>query len=66
MLTEKTGLDAGKLWELLNTQGPQSFKDAKKKLKMTNPNLYMAMGWLNREGKVSIADDAEMVMTLVG
>ncbi|MDA3891626.1 MAG: winged helix-turn-helix domain-containing protein [Salinivirgaceae bacterium] len=64
MITEKNGTNAGKLWALLNEQGAHSFKDAKKKLKMTNPDLYMAMGWLCREEKVSISDDAEIVMDL--
>jgi len=66
MITEKIGGNAGKLWTLLNEQGVQSFKDAKKKLKMTNNDLLMAMGWLSREHKLSVTDDEEMTMSLKG
>jgi hypothetical protein len=51
---------------LLNEQGAQSFKDVKKKLKLTNPDIFMAVGWLNREDKLSVSDDEEMVMSLKG
>jgi len=64
MIFEKNGTNAGSLWSLLNETGALSFKDAKKKLKLTNADLYMAMGWLNREEKITISDDAEMVMEL--
>jgi hypothetical protein len=66
MITEKIGENAGKLWTLLNEQGAQSFKDVKKKLKLTNTDIFMAVGWLNREDKLSVSDDEEMVMSLKG
>ncbi len=66
MITEKTGTNAGKLWELLNKKSPMSFKDAKKRLKMTIPDIYMAMGWLNREDKLLIEGKDEMMLSLKG
>lgn len=66
MITEKTGVNAGKLWDLLNEEGALSFKDAKKKLKLTNPDLHMAMGWLSREDKLTVTDLKELTMTLKG
>ena len=64
MTTEKNGTNAGLLWTALEENGPLPFKKAKTKLKLTNADLYMAMGWLDREGKISISDDEEMVMSL--
>lgn len=64
MITEKIGTNAGKLWSVLEENGPLPFKKAKTKLKLTNADLYLAMGWLNREDKITISDDADFVMTL--
>lgn len=65
MITEKNGTNAGKLWTVIEKNGPLPFKKAKTKLKLTNADLYMAMGWLNREGKISISNDDEMLISLV-
>lgn len=64
MITEKIGTNAGKLWTALEENGPLTFKKAKSRLKITNAELYMAMGWLNREDKVTISDDEAMTITL--
>lgn len=52
MITNEIGLNAGKIWNALNEQGEQSVKSLMKKLKLSSPDFYMAIGWLSREGKV--------------
>ena len=48
---------AGKVWHLLNTEGPQTMAQIKKKLKGTNELLNFAVGWLAREDKVDIIEE---------
>ena len=52
MITSGIGLNAGKIWNTLYDEGEQPVKDLIKKLKMTSPDFYMAVGWLAREGKI--------------
>lgn len=52
MITNGIGLNAGKIWNTLFDEGEQPVKDLIKKLKMTSPDFYMAVGWLAREGKI--------------
>lgn len=52
MITNGIGLNAGKIWNTLYDEGEQPVKDLIKKLKMTSPDFYMAVGWLAREGKI--------------
>jgi hypothetical protein len=51
-MIEKIGNDAGRLWSLLNDKGTTSIKDAKKNLKLTDKEVYVAIGWLAREEKL--------------
>lgn len=52
MITNEIGLNAGKIWNTLFDEGEQPVKNLIKKLKMTSPDFYMAVGWLAREGKI--------------
>jgi len=52
MITNEIGLNAGKIWNTLFDEGEQPVKDLIKKLKMTSPDFFMAVGWLAREGKI--------------
>lgn len=52
MITNEIGLNAGKIWNALCEDGEQPIKNLIKKLKMTSPDFYMAVGWLAREGKL--------------
>jgi hypothetical protein len=52
MITNEIGMNAGKIWNLLNELGAHSVKKLKKKLKLAENDFYMAIGWLVREGKV--------------
>lgn len=52
MITHEIGINAGKIWNTLYDEGAQPVKNLIKKLKMTNQDFYMAIGWLAREEKL--------------
>ena len=56
-MLEKIGTKAGKVWTLLDEAGTQNVKDLKKSSKLTDKDLYAALGWLAREGKVTLTED---------
>ena len=56
-MLEKIGTNAGKVWTLLDEAGTQNVKDLKKSSKLTDKDLYAALGWLAREGKVTLTED---------
>lgn len=51
-MKEKIGNDAGRIWNALNESGRRSVKELKKLVKMTEKELYAALGWLAREEKL--------------
>lgn len=62
MLQERAGELAGKIWNALNEKGEMSVKTLKKTAKIRfEKDLYLGLGWLLREGKLSVktegADD---------
>lgn len=58
-MIEKFGINAGKLWTLLDEAGTQNVKDLKKAAKLTDKDLYAALGWLAREGKVTLVEEGK-------
>ena len=65
MITNEIGLNAGKIWKLLNELGDHSVKDMKKKLKLSVSDIYMALGWLAREEKTfHFESDGEWLVCL--
>lgn len=57
MIMEIKGLigeTAGQVWHLLNTGGPQSLPQLKRKLDGTAPFIDFAVGWLVREEKIKL------------
>ena len=46
------GNNAGKLWDILNTDGPQVQTKLLKKINLRNEEFYSAVGWLARENKI--------------
>jgi hypothetical protein len=53
----QVGETAGKVWELLSAEGPQTLAQIKKKIKNSNDLLPFALGWLAREDKVDIKQE---------
>ena len=51
------GETAGQVWHLLETDGPQTFPQLKRKLDGTAPFLELAVGWLVRESRIDITMD---------
>ena len=60
----KIGENAGAIWGALQN-GALGIKALKKATKLKNEELYMALGWLAREGKVILAEgEAEVEVAL--
>ncbi len=69
MNTETIGTNAGTVWVALNTADALGVKQIKKITKLKDKEVFAALGWLAREGKVNIdvdpADEKEFVVSLV-
>ena len=46
------GNNAGKLWDTLDTEGPQVQTKLLKRTNLRNEEFYSAIGWLARENKI--------------
>lgn len=53
MLKEKAGIVAGQIWTALNGTEGLSAKQIKKATKLVDKDLFLGLGWLLREDKVS-------------
>ena len=65
MNVEVIGSWAGLVWSALNESGKLTVKALKKATKLKEKDLYAALGWLAREGKITIAEtetDLEVVL----
>jgi hypothetical protein len=51
---EEIGATAGKVWGFLAESGPASLSALEKGVGAPRSLVYMALGWLAREGKVAI------------
>ncbi|MCF0181903.1 MAG: winged helix-turn-helix domain-containing protein [Muribaculaceae bacterium] len=67
MNIETIGLWAGAVWNALNdANGALTVKGLKKATKLKEKEVYAAIGWLAREGKVNANEaEAEVEVTLV-
>lgn len=59
MNTDTIGMNAGLVWQALDAAEAMGTKQLKKVTKLKDKELYAAMGWLAREGKIMIAGDPE-------
>jgi hypothetical protein len=57
----QVGETAGRIWQVLNNEGPQTFPQLKKKLNGSGELLSFALGWLAREDKVGITQEKKIV-----
>ena len=48
----KIGLNAGKVWRILNEKGELSMFDLCRELSLTFEDVALAIGWLAREDKI--------------
>ena len=67
MNVEMIGLWAGATWNALNdANGMLTMKGLKKATKLKEKEVYAAIGWLAREGKVNVNEaEAEVEVTLL-
>jgi hypothetical protein len=50
---------------VLDKEGRQNVKDVKKTTKLSDKNLYAAIGWLAREGKIALEEvEKELYISL--
>ena len=62
MLKEKAGETAGKIWSALN----ETAKQIKKATKLVDKDLFLGLGWLLREDKISTQEvEGELFVKLV-
>ena len=70
MNTETIVAWAGLVWNALNESDVLGLKQLKKISKLKDKEVFAAIGWLAREGKVAIQpnpdDEKDMLFTLVG
>jgi len=59
MFKEKAGITAGKIWEILNGTEGMSLKQLKKESKLIYNDLYLGLGWLAREQKITVTEDGK-------
>jgi len=65
-MKEKIGADAGRLWAVLNEMGTKSVKEVKKLTKLTDKEVYAAIGWLAREEKLGFGEtEGEVYLMLL-
>lgn len=68
MNTESIGTAAGLVWGALAEAEAVGTKQIKKMTKLKDKELYSALGWLAREGKINFAeaeDGKELLISLV-
>lgn len=69
MNVEIIGTNAGTVWVALNDAQALGVKQLKKITKLKDKEVYAALGWLAREGKINIeadpADEKELVLSLI-
>ena len=67
MNIDTIGTNAGSVWNALNEADALGLKQIKKITKLKDPELYAALGWLAREGKILIAegeDEKDLIVSL--
>lgn len=68
MNVEQIGTYAGLVWNALNEADALGVKQIKKITKLKDKEVYAAIGWLAREAKVNIVENAEekeLIISLV-
>lgn len=53
----EVGTTAGKVWHVLDDEGPQTLVQIKKKVDGASELVTLALGWLVREDKVEITEE---------
>ena len=59
------GVNAGKVWHLLNEKGELSTFEMCRELNLTFEEVALALGWLSREDKILIRNREGMVLARI-
>lgn len=54
-MNENIGINAGKIWQYLESNGETKVVRVKRELKLSSEELYLALGWLAREGNIAFS-----------
>lgn len=66
MLKEKAGEIAGKIWNALNGTEGLTAKQLKKATKLIDKDMFLGLGWLLREDKISVEEvEGELFFKLI-
>lgn len=66
MLKEKAGTIAGQIWSVLNGTPGLSAKQIKKLTKLKDKDLFLGLGWLLREDKISTLEvEDDLIIQLI-
>ena len=66
MLKEKAGIIAGTIWNALKETEGMTAKQLKKATKLVDKDLFLGLGWLLREDKVSVEEvEGELFIKLI-
>lgn len=69
MNAELIGINAGAVWQALDAAQAVGIKQLKKMTKLKDKEMFAALGWLAREGKINIDSDPqdakELIISLV-
>ena len=53
------GINAGKVWQVLKSKGPLSATNISKATNLKSNDVFGALGWLGREGKIQIISNKQ-------
>ena len=56
-MEHEIGKAAGQIWRWLEDKGETTVTRLKQETKLSEPLLHMALGWLAREGKITLIKD---------
>lgn len=56
-MVEKIGIDAGKVWTKLDEEGRMNVRSLRNAIKLTERDTFAAIGWLAKEGKLTLEKD---------
>ena len=62
MLIPVIGENAGKVWHVLQDKGSMNIAALKKSTKLDDKNLYLALGWLAREGNLKFGQKQRQII----
>ena len=65
MENTRIGLNAGKVWRILNEKGELSMFELCRELGLTFEEVAVAIGWLARENKISFREKDNMLFVKI-